>query len=93
MRRIRHHFSMIAQKYKDLRTTDLLSLSVIKKKLENLTEIEAADVGCGVGRYDVKLFQYLGERLYLTCIDSNENMLNELAKDLRDHSIRITMAN
>jgi len=28
-----------------------------------LTEIEAADVGCGMGRYDVKLFQYLGERL------------------------------
>ena len=84
---------MIAQKYKDLRTTDLLPLSVIKKKLKNLTEIEAADVGCGVGRYDVKLFEYLGERLSLTCIDSNENMLNELAKDLRDHNIEITMAN
>jgi hypothetical protein len=39
-----------------LRTTDLLSLSVIKKKLENLTEIEAADIGCGIGRYDVELF-------------------------------------
>ena len=88
MRRIRHHFSMIAQKYKDLRTTDLLPLSVIKKKLKNLTEIEAADVGCGVGRYDVKLFQYLGERLSLTCIDPNESMLNELVKNLRDHNFR-----
>jgi len=41
-----------------------------------------------VGRYDVKLFQYLGERLSLTCIDPNESMLNELAKNLRDHNIR-----
>ncbi len=88
MRKINHHFSRIAHKYKDLRTTDLLLLSVIKKKLENLTEIEAADVGCGVGRYDVKLFQYLGERLSLTCIDPNESMLNELVKNLRDHNIR-----
>ncbi len=88
MRKINHHFSRIAHKYKDLRTTDLLSLSIIKKKLENLTKIEAADVGCGVGRYDVKLFQYLGERLSLTCIDPNESMLNELVKNLRDHNIR-----
>ena len=88
MRGIRYHFSRIAQKYKDLRTTDLLPLSVIKKKLENLTAIEAADVGCGVGRYDVKLFQYLRERLSLICIDSNESMLNELVKNLRDHNIR-----
>jgi ubiquinone/menaquinone biosynthesis C-methylase UbiE len=88
MRKINHHFSRIAHKYKDLRTTDLLSLSIIKKKLKNLTKIEAADVGCGVGRYDVKLFQYLGERLSLTCIDPNESMLNELVKNLRDHNIR-----
>jgi hypothetical protein len=39
-----------------LRTADLLLVSVIKKKLENLAEIEAADVGCGMGRYDIELF-------------------------------------
>ena len=88
MRKINHYFSRIAHKYKDLRTTDLRSLSVIKKKLENLTKIEAADVGCGEGRYDVELFHYLGERLSLTCIDANESMLNELVKNLRDHNIR-----
>jgi len=53
-----------------------------------LTKIEAADVGCGVGRYDIELFHYLGERLYLTCIDDNENMLNELTKNLQEHKIR-----
>lgn len=46
MRRIHHHFSRIAHKYRDLRTIDLALLSVIKNKLENLTEIEAADVDC-----------------------------------------------
>jgi len=88
MRRINHHFSRIAHKYKDIRATDSLPLSFIKKKLENLTEIDAVDVGCGVGRYDVKLFQYLGERLSLACIDYNENMLNELTENLKGHKIR-----
>jgi len=50
MRRINHHFSRIAQKYRDLRTIDLALLSIIKKRLENLTEIEAADISCGAGR-------------------------------------------
>jgi len=63
MSRINHHFSRIAHKYRDLRTIDLALLSIIKKRLENLTEIEAADVGCGAGRYDLILFHYLGERL------------------------------
>jgi ubiquinone/menaquinone biosynthesis C-methylase UbiE len=88
MRKINHHFSSIAHKYKDLRTTDLISLSIIKKKLKNLTKIEAADVGCGEGRYDVELFHYLGERLYLVCINYNEEMLSELTENLKDCKIR-----
>ncbi len=36
MDRINHYFSRIAHKYKDLRTTDLLSLSIIRKKVDNL---------------------------------------------------------
>ena len=88
MRETNHHFSRIAHKYRDLRTLDLALLSIIKKKLGNLTEIEAADVGCGAGRYDLILFQYLRERLSLNCIDCNENMLNELTKYLKDHKLR-----
>jgi ubiquinone/menaquinone biosynthesis C-methylase UbiE len=82
------HFSQIAHIYEDLRTTDSEPILVIKKKLQNLTEIEAADVGCGTGRYDIKLFHYLGKRLYLTCIDYNKNMLNELTKNLEEHRIK-----
>ena len=87
MNGIHLHFSQIAHKYKDLRTTDSEPILFIKNKLQNLTKIEAADVGCGVGRYDIELFHYLGERLYLTCIDDNENMLNELTKNLNEHRI------
>ncbi len=57
MRGINHHFSRIAHKYRDLRTIDLALLSIIKKRLENLTEIEAADVGCGAGRKIVDDFE------------------------------------
>ena len=88
MERTHTHFSQIAHIYKDVRTTDLEPISFIKKKLQNLNKIEAADVGCGAGRYDIELFHHLGERLYLTCIDDNENMLNELTKNLQAHKIR-----
>ena len=88
MKRIHHHFSRIAHKYEDLRTTDLDPILFIKKKLQNLTKIEAADVGCGVGRYDIKLFHHLRKRLYLTCIDYNKSMLNGLTKNLKEHKIK-----
>lgn len=88
MKRVHTHFSKIAHKYKDLRTTDLEPILFIKKKLQNLTKIEAADVGCGEGGYDIELFHHLGEGLYLTCIDDNEKMLDELTKNLKERKIR-----
>lgn len=84
MKSIHSHFSKIAYKYKDLRTTDLEPILCIKKRLQNLTKIEAGDIGCGVGGYDVKLYNYLGERLYLTCIDVNDDMLNQLRKNFNN---------
>lgn len=88
MERIHHHFSRIAQEYEDLRTTDLEPILCINKKLQNFGKIEAADVGCGVGRYDMKLFHHLRKKLYLTCIDYNKSMLNELTKKLNKHRIK-----
>ena len=55
-----HHFSRIAYKYRNLRTTDLEPVLFIKKELQNLTKIVAVDVGCGGGRYDKREF---GEEL------------------------------
>ncbi len=88
MKRIHHHFSRIAHKYEDLRTTDLEPVLFIKNKLQNLNRIEAVDVGCGVGRYDIKLFNHIRRKLYLVCIDYNKEMLNELTKNLKEHKIK-----
>ncbi|MCK4527127.1 class I SAM-dependent methyltransferase [candidate division WOR-3 bacterium] len=86
--KIHHHFSRIAHKYEDLRTTDLEPILFIKDKFQNLSEIEAADVGCGGGRYDLELFHHLGDKLHLTCIDYNRSMLNELIQNLKEHKIK-----
>ena len=88
MERTHTHFSKIAHIYKDVRTTDLEPILFIERKLQSLNKIEVADVGCGEGGYDIELFHHLGEGLYLTCIDDNEKMLNELAKNLKERKIR-----
>jgi ubiquinone/menaquinone biosynthesis C-methylase UbiE len=87
MRYINQHFSKIAPKYRELRNTDLEPIRYIKKTLKHLTNIEAADVGCGAGRYDISLFQSLKGRLYLHCIDSNQDMLNNLQSYLSENKI------
>ncbi|MDH5203287.1 MAG: class I SAM-dependent methyltransferase [Nitrospirota bacterium] len=87
MKEIHPHFLSFAHRYKDLRTTDVEPILFVKKKLQDLNKIEAADVGCGVGRYATKLFHHLGERLHLTCIDHNRRILKELAKNFREHRI------
>ncbi len=88
MKSIHHHFSRIARKYRILRTTDLEPILCIKKELQKLPKIKAADVGCGGGRYAVKLFQCLGDRLYLHCIDDNSKMLKQLDGYLAQHEIK-----
>jgi len=88
MRKIYHHFTKIAHQYRDLRTTDIEPIVYVKKKLKNLSEIMAADVGCGAGRYNLELFEHLGKRLYLYCIDTNENMLKQLSSYLKSHDIK-----
>lgn len=84
---IHGHFSIIAENYRELRTTDLEPILYIKDELQKLPKIEAADVGCGGGRYVLKLFQYLGDKLYLYCIDSNKEMLEQLKEHLTQHKI------
>jgi len=82
-----HHFSRIAPTYRDLRTTDPEPITFITKELEKLVSIEAVDVGCGTGRYDLLLCRYLGDKLSLTCADANSNMLETLDEYLIKHGI------
>ena len=44
--------------------------------------IEAADIGCGAGRYCLELLQHL-DIFHLTCVDLNESMLEQTADYLR----------
>ncbi|MBI2666280.1 class I SAM-dependent methyltransferase [Candidatus Woesearchaeota archaeon] len=88
MKNIHPHFSKIAHRYRNLRTTDVEPILFIKKKLQKNQKIVAVDIGCGAGRYDLKLFQYLGKKIFLYCCDANLAMLKELKKFLEKHEIR-----
>lgn len=81
------HFSNIAKKYRNIRTTDSEPISLIADKLKNLDHIEAVDVGCGAGRYDLILYKHLGDKLRLTCLDANVEMLKSLTKYLIKNDI------
>lgn len=82
------HFTLIADKYRDLRTTDTEPVEFIYKSIKHIPNILAADVGCGDGRYGKLFFDYLGEKLYLHCLDENELMLLSLKKYFRENDIR-----
>jgi ubiquinone/menaquinone biosynthesis C-methylase UbiE len=59
------HFSKIASKYRNLRTTDLDPILHIKNQLNGKSGISMADVGCGDGRYSLELLRCLGDNCYL----------------------------
>ncbi|MDE1815527.1 MAG: methyltransferase domain-containing protein [Thaumarchaeota archaeon] len=81
------HFLHIAPRYKELRTTDLGPLLHITNKIKNLQNIQAADIGCGTGRYSLKFVEQLGEKCHLFCVDNNEEMLHHLKEDFAKHNI------
>ena len=84
---VHSHFSEIASKYRSLRTTDSEPILYIKNQLNEKSRISIADVGCGDGRYSLELLRCLGDRCYLHCIDSNENMLSHLKDYLTEHNM------
>lgn len=84
---LHQHFTKVAHKYHQIRTTDVEPIRLIVRRIRNLEQIEAIDIGCGAGRYDLLLFKYLGPKLRLTCVDSNSDMLNSLMKNITNHGI------
>lgn len=88
MKAISKHFSTIANNYIKLRSTELEPIKFIRSELKDYPRIVGADIGCGCGRYTLKLFQYLGERLFLYCLDNNKKMLIQLEQHLKQHSMR-----
>lgn len=88
-----HHFSRIANDYRNLRTTDSAPIAFIAKELEGLRHVDAADIGCGDGRYDLLLYNWLGDKLRLACVDANTDMLTALDSYLREQGITFTVVN
>jgi len=81
-----NHFSQVAPRYRELRITDGEPIAFICETLKDLSNIKAADVGCGDGRYDLRLFQLMNN-LYLSCIDTNAPMLEHVSDYLKNHNI------
>ena len=86
MKNIHNHFSEVASSYRRTRTTDVEPIAFIGETLGKLPEVKATDIGCGAGRYDLLLFQYLNN-LHLTCIDINEHMLIQVSDYLKSNGI------
>ncbi len=80
------HFSNVATLYNNLRITDLEPIEFIKDSLNGESVIQAADIGCGAGRYCLKLLQHV-DNLHLTCLDVNESMLEQTSNCLKTAGI------
>ena len=74
------HFTRLASFYSQNRTFDHEAINYIIKKLASMSNITAADIGCGDGRYSIKLIEKLRNRLSLTCVDNNSEMLRQISK-------------
>jgi SAM-dependent methyltransferase len=79
---IYRHFSTVALRYNDLRTTDPEPVEFMASRLATHESVAAADVGCGTGRYGVELLRLLGDRLHVHFIDSNPGMLEQVRLQL-----------
>jgi SAM-dependent methyltransferase len=71
-----------------LSSSDAEPVSIIVNKVSHLEDIEAVDVGCGIGHYDILLYRLLGESLKLTCLDGADDILNNLSVYLSRHGVR-----
>ena len=79
LHKIENHFAEIAPRYRKLRTTDMEPILFIEKELSDINRLHGADIGCGTGRYTLRLAKQLGKKCHLLyCIDKSEHMLVQL---------------
>lgn len=81
------HFSTIASRYNDLRTTDPEVVDFVTDVLPADGHLLAVDVGCGSGRYDIELLKQAGNRISLTCLDFTVEMLRALDRELQGQAL------
>jgi len=82
-----NYYTEIAPKYRELRTTDSEPVDFLCGLLSARRRIEAADMGCGVGRYAKLFLENLGDGAFLHCFDTNEYMLNQLESHMAESGI------
>ncbi len=88
LRKIEKHFVEVAPRYRKLRTTDIEPILFIKTELDNVNKLHGADIGCGAGRYTLRLAKQLGEKYHLLyCVDKSEHMLAQLKNFFIEHGI------
>ena len=76
MKSMDEHFSQIANKYNDIRTTDYEPIEYIRDLFSRYERCVAVDIGCGPGRYSLLLLQMIPQ-LHLTCLDRSRTMIAE----------------
>ena len=74
------HFTKLASFYSQFRTFDHEAINYITKKLASMSNIAAADIGCGDGRYSIKLIEKLRNRLSLTCVEITMKCYNKFLR-------------
>jgi len=88
LHKIENHFAEIAPRYRKLRTTDMEPILFIERELSDADLMHGADIGCGAGRYSLRLARQLGKKCHLLyCIDKSEHMLIQLKNFFVEHSI------
>ncbi len=80
------HFSKVAPTYNEIRTTDPEPILYIKERLIDRDLIQAIDIGCGSGRYDLLLCNTISG-IELICSDVNESMIMETNRYLKSHGV------
>ncbi len=79
-----NYYTRIADRYRTLRTTDREPVDFMCGLLPTTGRIQAADMGCGVGRYVKLILETLRDRVFIYCFDTNEYMLNRLEHHLAE---------
>jgi ubiquinone/menaquinone biosynthesis C-methylase UbiE len=80
------HFSKVAEKYNDIRSTDCEPIAYIRNLFSKYDRCDAVDVGCGPGRYALLLLRIMPQ-LHLTCLDRNSDMIAETSRLLSHANI------
>src|SRR5512139_1886431 len=79
MRNMDEHFSDVADKYNEIRTTDQEPIEYIRDLFSNRAQLIAVDIGCGPGRYALRLLQKMPQ-LHLICLDQSSKMIAETTR-------------